>query len=346
MKFVKSLENRLPSVMKALHQVATSGKYSEGFFTKKAEEQLSSRTGRRAVVLNSCGSALFLTLKFLFSQGSRSALVQNNTFFASGAMAREAGMAIALVDSRPDCPSMSLSSLKEAYKKFPARVVILTHVGGWVAKDYYEIAEFCREHAIDLVEDCAHALGLPVGQHSTAACWSFYPTKAVPAGEGGAVTSLDIDLIQYVTQASRYGKVLEEGLVKYYRGMNLRMSEWDAAVLSVQLEFLPEILKMRREDAAALQLIAPCLLGGESNFYKYPVKHSLATRLRTLGKVYARSDQLDVCLSGYGVVSTGVSLENSHHWAHTHACLPIGEGLYTGMTTGEIHRSLIQDMKD
>lgn len=126
MKFVKSLEHRLRAVQYVLQDVATSGNYSEGKYSRKLEEQLSMYIGRSAVIVNSCGSALYIVLKNLYRLGHAHALVQNNTFFASGAMAREVGMSVHLVDSRPDCPSMSVESLKEAWLVSPASVVVLT----------------------------------------------------------------------------------------------------------------------------------------------------------------------------------------------------------------------------
>lgn len=336
MKTVVSLENRRSKVLSALDEVLTSGQYAEGRFVAKVEEQALARIGYPVVALNSCGSALYLVFKWLRERGKTSALVQNNTFFATGAAACEAGMSVYLVDSSPDCPSMGIDSLVAAWRSSRAPVVVLTHVGGWGAKDYGDIAQFCRDKRLFLVEDCAHAYGVHgVGKLGGAACWSFYPTKAVPSGEGGMVSSYNPDLIDFVRLFRQYGKHSVGGVIRYARGLNLRMSEWDAAVLSVQLECLDDILSLRRGDAEVLQSIAPCLLEGESNFYKFPVRREDAKGLATVGPVYQLSDQLFTSLRVYGPARP-VPLSVSEEWALRHVCLPIGEGLWANKSPKQV----------
>lgn len=347
MRVVRSLESRMDAIMSVLGHVASSGSYSEGVYCTKVRAQIEEITGRYPVMANSCGSALYLVFKYLREcEEHTEALVQNNTFYASGASALEAGIKVHLVDSRDDCPSMSVDSLIEAHKFTRANVVVLTHVAGWLAKDYERIYQYCQIHKLVLVEDCAHAFGVTgAGGLGDYACFSFYPTKAVPCGEGGAVTSQNREFLKWADRFVKYGKYVENGVMKYDRGMNLRMSEWDAAVLSVQLEHLPEILAARREDARALQSIAPCMLEGESNYYKYPVKKEHAFGLKRVGKVYAESDQLLHSLKAYAsgdLVGTPVSLVNSVVWAYGHDCLPCGEGLYKALSVNEI-RNLLDD---
>lgn len=336
MKIVRSLENRLPLVMAALAEVSLSGAYAEGKFNRKVIQQLESMLPGNATLFNSCGSSLYTVFKWLRNLGYDSALIQNNTFFATGACAAEAGMSVYLVDSSPKCPSMGIDSLIAAHKVSGSRVVVLTHVGGWLAKDYVDISEYCKDNNLVLVEDCAHALGVPgAGSLCEYSCWSFYPTKAVPSGEGGAVLSKNAKFNSFAKEYSSYGKYIVDGVMRYSKGMNLRMSEWDAAVLSVQLDALNEILALRQQDAKALQSIADCLLDGPSNYYKYPVSTDSSKGLKVVGGVYAKTDQLLVSLVSYGVFLY-VPLPHSAAWAENHKCLPIGEGLYTGMSTEEV----------
>lgn len=350
LKFVKSLENRIAPVLSNLREVAMSGQYSDGQFTAAAAKMVQKHIVAPATMMNSCGSALYCAYRWLKSQGHTTALIQNNTFYATGAMALEAGLDVRLVDSTIDCPSMGFVSLLEAHKKSPeATVVVLTHVGGWLAKDYERIAQYCRHHHLFLLEDCAHAFGVPsAGLWADAACWSFYATKAVPCGEGGALTSLNPQLNRFAALFVNYGKEVVNDTVAYSRGgFNLRMSEWDAAVLCAQLESFPDMLADRARDAERLQSIAPCLLSGNTNWYKYPVAGERAAGLKTVGSVYSLTDQLMVALSGYvcrGVnapsVKSYTGLPHSEHWATNHVCLPIGEGIYDGMTDDQLKEIL------
>lgn len=325
--------------MHALSEVLSSGKYAEGSYTKRLEEQVALVTGTEtAVSFNSCGSALYAMYRYMHYRGTRHIAVQNNTFYATGAMAQEAGLQVYLVDSSQQCPSMSVDSLRTTLKVHSCiEAVVLTHVGGWLAKDYEDIAQLCEEQGVFLVEDCAHAMGVSrAGYLGHASCWSFYPTKAVPAGEGGVITTNDWELSEWVRLFSSYGKQMSHGKILYqHPGFNIRMSEWDAAVASVQMTHMLDILNLRAADAEVLHSCAiPCLLEGQSNYYKYPVDADLYGKKfkARAGAVYAVSDQLLACLPK--VVSEAMPF--STEWAMKHFCLPIGEGFYRGKSTEEV----------
>lgn len=327
----------------AFAEVLVSGSYSEGSkISEFTDRLLGVLKHKHVAVMNSCGSALYTMYKHLASIGVKTVAVQNNTFYATGTMARMAGLNVVLVDSGPQCPSMGIDSLKEVHKLQKIEAVVLTHIGGMMARDYLKIADFCKEKNLILVEDCAHAFGLEdmgvsVGQLSFAACWSFYPTKNVPVGEGGALSTSDEALAEFACRFRNYGKKSANGRMFYSpEGMNLRMDELTAAVGCVQLKHLDAIKAARRRDAAKLQEIFPSLyLGRESNWYKYIVRASPGWK--TVGKVYAWYDQLRVSCNGAMKVS---SLKHSSTWADLHMCLPCGEGLYDGMSVEEVRKHL------
>lgn len=348
MKFVTSLAS--PSVRCAIltkfDQIMRSGVYAEGDCTVEAESELTRVLGVPSLTMNSCGSALLTAFRYWHRKGKRVVFMQNNTFWATAGMAQEAEMSVRLVDSRPDCPSMSVESLiaaMEAYKvknSVSSAVVCLTHVGGWVAKDYAFIAMYCQQEKIPLIEDCAHLFGNPGYEPMPEAtqCWSFYPTKAVPIGDGGAISTHDMGLFDFADKFRKYGKWRDrEGVMKYGSGQNLRISEFNAAVLVHQISRLDEIVYKRQQCAAALQSIAPCLLEGPSNFYKYPVKKQDARGLKVTSPVYSRTDQIDHTMPN---ARADVPLTNSHAWAMSHECLPVGEGLYDQMSTDSIRKTL------
>lgn len=340
---VQSLRDpdRQEGVLARIQQVMNSGQYAEGDQTLEAEENLRALLNSEVVALNSCGSALYIAVAWAISKGARRFAVQNNTFYASGAAVLEHDGEVYLVDSRPDCPSMSFDSLVEVCREEVIDAVILTHVGGWIARDVERIVNYCRSKKILLIEDCAHCFGVytPKGDM---ACWSFYPTKAVPVGDAGALSTRNLEIEKFAREFRSYGKYREKSSIRYRRGMNLRISEYAAAVLNEQLGWLPDILRARERDAAKLSLIAPCLLKGASNYYKYPVDAELAMRYQTTGAVYRRSDQLADSLKHYGRgrLHTPVNLLNSVMWSNVHCCLPIGEGIYDSMSTEDIARQI------
>lgn len=347
MNLIRSLESpgKIAGLLTLVQSVCDSGQYTEGVMTAKFEKMVSELHPKsdQAIAMSNAGAGLFsvcVALKKLL--GTQRIAVQNNTFYATGAMAHEAGLLVFLTDNRKDDPSMSIDSLVKLYEEVPSLdAVMLTHVGGTLAKDYEAIAGFCADKGLVLFEDAAHAFGtvengVRAGDYSLGAVYSFYPTKAVPIGEGGMVVTNDDDLAQELRAFRSYGKYKDaNGVIRYQRGFNLRMDEWSAAVGVLQMKYLEEVLAARLRDAVRLGMLMLPLTDRPSNWYKYPVKKQPGWK--TVGPVYQRSDQLDSILP---YVTAPVPLTHSRRWAEAHMCLPLGEGIYDDMTNDDIRKFL------
>ena len=121
--------------------------------------------------------------------------------------------------------------------------------GGHIAFQIDDIAGFCRERDIFLVEDCAHVHGgwwngKTGGHYGFAGAYSFYATKTMPLGEGGMVVSRDRPFLEWLEQYRNYGKEIANGKVTYplKSGFNYRMNEITAALGIVQLQRLPALI--------------------------------------------------------------------------------------------------------
>ena len=121
--------------------------------------------------------------------------------------------------------------------------IMTVHLYGRVA--YNEMLdEICRKHRLLLMEDCAQSRGcewkgIKTGALGNAAAHSFYPGKNLGAfGDAGAVTTNDCELAEVIRALGNYGS--ERKYVFKYQGINSRMSELDAAVLDVKLNYLDE----------------------------------------------------------------------------------------------------------
>jgi len=118
-----------------------------------------------------------------------------------------------------------------------------------------KIAAICRKHKLHLIEDCAQAHGAvyqgqKVGSFGVINCFSFYPTKNLGAfGDGGAITTDNKALYEKMTQLRNYGQKNRYEHVRY--GLNSRLDEIQAAILSVQLKYLDRNNRIRRKLAAA-----------------------------------------------------------------------------------------------
>lgn len=327
-------------LLSAFAEIADSAYLTEGKYVRRFEEVVSQWSQQHAVAVNSCGSGLFA----LFRQfRPTTVLVPANTFFATGAMAREAGHDVVLVDCAPNDFACGIDQYIDAYAKAKSRgkhigLAVLTHVG-WIAKQYEEIAGWCAAMRLPLIEDAAHVLGaerpyhlsrfdkkdhkLVAGSLGCAAVFSLYPTKAVPAGDGGVVTTTDFSLACQVAEFRNYGKKhdMHGGVAGYGQGFNLRMDEWTAAVSYLQMDRLAEIYD-RRADAA-MQLsrevpLHPAVPTDGTMWYKYPTDADVPLVLEA-GKIYALSDQLPEAMGIGGTFPNAVEI------ACSHKCAPISE---------------------
>jgi dTDP-4-amino-4,6-dideoxygalactose transaminase len=327
-------------LLDTLAEVASSDFLTEGKFVRKFEDAVSEWADQRAVAVNSCGSGLFA----LFRQFKPcTVLVPANTFFATGAMAKEAGHHVKLVDCAPNDFAVGVDQLQEAFDEcrkagYWPGLAVLTHVG-WLAKQYEEIAAWCAHMKIPLIEDAAHVLGaeshyrighfdkqdhkLVAGALGCAAVFSLYPTKAVPAGEGGCIVTRDCSLAEQVAQFRNYGKEKVAGQIKYNAGFNLRMDEWTAAVACLQMERLGEIRERRADAAMHLGRevpLHPAVPTDGTMWYKYPTDAADLPLAVEAGKIYQLSDQLPEAMGIEGVLPNAVEI------ACGHRCVPIGEG--------------------
>lgn len=164
-------------------------------------------------------------------------IVPANTFIASVLAILEADLVPVLVEPKlktynlnPDLISDKITSKTKA--------ILAVHLYGQLA-EMDAINEIARQNNLLVIEDAAQAHGAisdfgKSGNVSNAAAFSFYPGKNLGAlGDGGAVTTNDVDLAKIIQSLRSYGSE-----VKYqndYVGVNSRLDELQAAFLNVKL---------------------------------------------------------------------------------------------------------------
>ena len=112
------------------------------------------------------------------------------TFCGAVAAIRHAGLVPALVDTDEATLTVSPQAVAAAAAWARPAAMIVQHMAGYPAPPL-ELAEAAGLPPHRVIEDAAHGLGtwvdtVPVGRESHAACFSFYATKNLPIGEGGA----------------------------------------------------------------------------------------------------------------------------------------------------------------
>jgi perosamine synthetase len=297
-------------------EVIDSQQWAHGPMTSRFEAAWEAWNGAPAVAMAGWGGAALAALEYAGVRGEK-VLCPSNTFMATPSAILQAGGTPVFVDCNRDDLCMSFASFEEKAERVRPRACVLVHIGGHVAFEVEQIAAYCAEHGIFLLEDCAHAhgaswLGRRPGTFGDAGVYSFYATKTVSSGEGGVLVSRDPGLIEFSRSFRDYGKPDYE-----VAGLNFRMSEFTAALALVQTERLEEIVAWKNEIARnVLDPTHPGRLqlpeGMVSGLYKYIVFDPVE---RSTGKVYDAP-----C---HRIMSTGDELPNSDWVADHHWCVPL-----------------------
>lgn len=161
-----------------------------------------------------------------------------------------------LVDVDPETLCIDVAAAEAAVTDH-TRAIIAVHLAG-VACDLDALVDLCRRRNLVLIEDCAHAHGTRwrgrgVGSFGSFGSFSFQESKLMTAGEGGALITNDSELHRRAWTYGNCGRAPGRHWRRHVAyGTNLRMTEWQGAVLRAQLRRLPEQQRVRDERARLL----------------------------------------------------------------------------------------------
>jgi UDP-4-amino-4-deoxy-L-arabinose-oxoglutarate aminotransferase len=214
----------------AVGEVLRSVFLTTGPKTAAFERALESYTGLRHVVgVQSCTTALFLCLKALGIGEGDEVITTPMTFIATANSILHTGAKPVLVDVEPETGNIDVQKVEAAITP-KTRAVIPVHLYGLLA-DMKRLSEVCGRRGIPIVEDAAHALeserdGIRPGAIGRAVCYSFYATKNLTCGEGGAIGTNDDALDDTFRKLRLHG--MSKGAADRYTG---KYQHWDMEIL-------------------------------------------------------------------------------------------------------------------
>lgn len=240
-------EEDLPALLGDFEAILRSGVLTMGPYLERFEADFARAAGVRHAVGMSSGTApLEVALRFWEVAGGE-VVMTTNTFMATVHAAVLAGATPVLADIDPDSLSSRLEQIRPHVGP-RTRAVVVVHVGGLIVPDVAEIAAFCAERGLPLLEDAAHAHGARLGGRTagslgTAGSFSFFPTKVMTTGEGGMLTTDDDGLAEFARSFRCHGIGPDRLLVR--PGANHRLPELSAALGLRQLARLEQTLAER-----------------------------------------------------------------------------------------------------
>jgi dTDP-4-amino-4,6-dideoxygalactose transaminase len=208
--------------------------------------------GGGSVGVNSGTDAIAIALRAVGAGPEDEVVTVANTAVPTVSAIRETGATPVFCDVDPATCLMDLNKLGDCITG-RTKAIVPVHLFGNVV-DIPRVLEVIGDQDIAVLEDCAQAHGARLhgrmaGTMGTVAAFSFYPTKNLGAyGDGGLCFSGDAELVERMRSIRIYG--FEDGYYSEREGVNSRLDELQAAILSVKLVHLEVWVRSRQRLAA------------------------------------------------------------------------------------------------
>ncbi len=286
-------------LISAFERVVDSGGLILGSEVERFENLFATYCGTKYCIGVANGlDALALVLKAWGIGRGDEVIVPANTFIATWLAVTSVGATPVGVE--PCSKTYNIDVLKiESAITLRTKVIIPVHLYGQPA-EMNAINAMAKKYRLKVLEDSAQAHGAKyrgerVGGLGEAAAFSFYPGKNLGAlGDGGAITTNDLELANKIRKLRNYGSIkkYEHEMV----GSNSRLDELQAAFLSIKLIAL-DSENYRRKQIAALyssglessELILPL-----TPEWTDPVWHLYVIRAKGRNKLKAILEKFDI----------------------------------------------------
>ena len=234
----------------------TSSSFEGGRRVQQFEKLLSKFVKSKfAVAVNSGTAALQASLYAIDIKPGDEVLVPSFTFVATANSVKSVGAKPIFVDILQDNYTMDPDDLRKKITR-RTKAIIPVHLYGHMAY-MDEILEVAKKKNIKVIEDASQSLGSKLkGKHSGTfshlGCFSLYGNKVITSGEGGAIVTDDKKLFEKLKQIRNHG--LTKNNLPTTLGLNLRLSEINAAIAKIQMKKLPRLISQRKKNAQTLTM--------------------------------------------------------------------------------------------
>lgn len=318
-------------IKEAVSRVIDSGWYILGEEKARFEKEFAAYCGTSYCIGVGNGlDALRLILMGYMVQGimqeGDEVIIPANSYIATALAVSQCNLTPMLVDCDRKTYNIDPNLIEEKITA-NTKAILTVHLYGQVSS-MDTLKKIAEKYNLKLIEDAAQAHGAVYegkksGNLGDAAGFSFYPTKNLGAlGDAGAVTTNDEGLASIIRMLANYGS--EQKYVGKYKGLNSRLDEVQAAVLSIKLKYLDEENNRRRETARfySENITNPAILLPEYNNIENHVFYIYAIRCKHRGK-------LKQCLFDKGVetqIHYPLALHKQEAYAEfNHQVYPIAE---------------------
>ena len=229
------------------------GKYAVAFTKKFAEVH----TAKYAQCVNTGTVAIQAALKAIGIQPGDEVIAPAYTWEGTVGPVLLLNAVPVFVDVDPDTYCLDAKLIEKAITP-KTKAILPVHLGMRFA-DMDEILRIAAKHNLKVIEDCAHAhggmwKGKGAGSMGDLGAFSFQSSKLITSGEGGAVITNNLEYMEKVQSYINAGRAsLTDQFHHRIIGFNYRLGEFQAAVLSAQIDRLPKQAAAREANMKYLE---------------------------------------------------------------------------------------------
>jgi UDP-4-amino-4-deoxy-L-arabinose-oxoglutarate aminotransferase len=333
---------------------------TSGPIGKEVEAQLCGYFGaKHAKLVSSWTNGAVATLLAMDIGPGDEVIVPAMTFIATANVVELVGAKPVFIDCDPDTLLVTPELIKAAITE-RTRAVIPVHMYGQMC-DVKAIKDILpKDQKISVIEDCAHTFeakfnGDRPGKYSDAAIFSFYATKNVTCGEGGAIITNNANLYDRITQSILHGMSagaadrFKAGQYKHWGmehlGTKANLPDLLACFLPDQIRSIDKRLKIREEIAQKYESSL------NSTRIKFPKVLTGIVHSRHLFPIHVGPDMRDKALQTLGEFKIGATVNYrsihtlnfysnkyglgkdvfpvSQYWGDGTLCIPLFPGIKT-----------------
>ena len=194
---------------RAVLETLRSGWITTGPRTKTFEQELAAYTGaKHCVAVNSCTAALHLALEAVGVGPGDEVITSPITFASTANVIVHRGALPVFADVEPETLNIDPAALARAITPRTKAIIPVDFAGQPCELD--AVMAIGQQHGLTVIEDAAHAIGAEfggqrIGSVADMTCFSFYATKNITSGEGGALTTDRADWAERIAVMALHG---------------------------------------------------------------------------------------------------------------------------------------------
>jgi perosamine synthetase len=229
-----------------------------GKFVSEFEKKYAELMGaKRCVAVVNGTNALLASLYLLGAGPGDEVIVPPYTFVATISAVLLSNALPVFADTDPDTFQINPDKIEQKITEH-TRAIIPVHILGGVA-NMDKINAVAEKHNLKVIEDACQShlaewRNKKVGTVGDLGCFSFQNSKHLPCGEGGAILGDDEEIMDRCQAFHNSGRPYRNVKGQGYPvvGSNIRMMEYQGAILLGQMKRIEEDAKRRTENAAYL----------------------------------------------------------------------------------------------